>query len=102
MLPRAPRAGHAQNVCPVTTELRATRVRLNIYPDGGVARLRVWGEPRPDWTRLSAGKGHVDLVAATVGGVTIMASDQFFMEPHNMQHTVHPGYDGAGWLTRRR
>jgi len=24
----------------------ATHVRLRIFPDGGVSRLRVWGDPR--------------------------------------------------------
>jgi len=102
VLPRAPLAGHAENVFPITTELRATRVRLNIYPDGGVARLRVWGEPRPDWTRLRAGKGPIDLVAATLGGVPLMASDQFFSEPLNLLLPGRPANMGDGWETRRR
>src|SRR2546430_484463 len=55
ILPRAPLAGHAENVFPVTTELRATRVRLNIYPDGDVARARgpdtAGAEPTPPLSR---------------------------------------------------
>jgi allantoicase len=31
----------------VTGALRATHVRLDAYPDGGMARLRLFGEPAP-------------------------------------------------------
>ncbi len=46
-LPRAPLAGHTENDFSIRGDARATHVRLNIYPDGGVARLRVWGEAGP-------------------------------------------------------
>src|SRR5207247_6545239 len=62
----------------------------------------VWGEPRPDWTRLRAGKGPIDLVAATLGGVPLMASDQFFSEPLNLLLPGRPANMGDGWETRRR
>jgi allantoicase len=46
ILPRAPLEADARRV--FEKELRApgeaTHVRLNIYPDGGVARLRVFGQ----------------------------------------------------------
>jgi allantoicase len=32
-------------VAPDLTPTVASHVRLSIFPDGGVARLRVWGEP---------------------------------------------------------
>ena len=102
ILPRVPLAGHTENVFAVKTELRATHVRLNIYPDGGVARLRAWGEPRPDWTRLRAGKEPIDLVAAALGGVPLAASDQFFSEPLNLLLPGRPANMGDGWETRRR
>ena len=102
ILPRVPLAGRTENVFAVKTELRATHVRLNIYPDGGVARLRAWGEPRPDWTRLRAGKEPIDLVAAALGGVPLAASDQFFSEPLNLLLPGRPANMGDGWETRRR
>ena len=102
ILPRVPLAGHTENVFAVNTELRGTHARFNIYPDGGVARLRLWGEPRPDWTRLRAGKEPVDLAAATLGGVPLAASDQFFSEPLNLLLPGRPADMGDGWETRRR
>src|ERR1043166_4188336 len=52
LLPRAPLAGHTENHFPIERGARCTHVRLKIYPDGGVARLRIWGEARPDWRRI--------------------------------------------------
>ena len=47
LLPRAPLGENARHF--FATELRSrgpiTHVRLNIFPDGGVSRLRIWGTP---------------------------------------------------------
>lgn len=76
-----------------------THVRLNIYPDGGVARLRVHGLVRPDWQHIS---GEIDLLAAQHGGRAINCSDAFFSQPGNL---LLPGKSVGmfdGWETRRR
>jgi allantoicase len=55
LVPRSPVQGDAGNQFPVTVPQRCTHVRLSIYPDGGVARLRVHGEPVPDPRILAGG-----------------------------------------------
>jgi allantoicase len=45
---RSAAKGDARNAFEVTDGHRYTHVRLSIYPDGGVARLRVHGEAVPD------------------------------------------------------
>ncbi len=80
---------------------RFTHLRLKIYPDGGVARLRVYGEVVPDWPRL-ARRGEVDLAAVEHGGLVLAASDMFFGHRHNM---IMPGRArdmSDGWETKRR
>src|SRR5256886_12524235 len=52
LLPRSPLAGDTENEFTVASDARHTHVRLKIYPDGGVARLRIWGEARPHRHRL--------------------------------------------------
>lgn len=102
LLPRSPVAGHTENHFPIERGARCTHVRLKIYPDGGVARLRVWGEARLDWRRVAAGKRAIDLAAIEHGGVPLSTSDQFFSEPVNL---IMPGRSrdmGDGWETRRR
>jgi allantoicase len=79
---------------------RAGSVRLRIFPDGGVARLRVFGAARRDWSAL--GGAVVDLVAAENGGSVIAASDEHFGAAAKL---LLPGRGldmGDGWETRRR
>jgi allantoicase len=102
VLPRTPLRGNDRNVIPVESTGRLTHLRLNIFPDGGVARLRVHGVVVPDWPRILRGGGEVDLAAVEHGGSVVDCSDMHYGEPRNM---LMPGasrgmYDG--WETRRR
>jgi len=101
LIPRTPLTPHAEHELPVADEGCYSHVRLNIYPDGGVARLRVWGEPRPDWARLGAA-GDIDLASALVGGRPVACSDEFFSHPMNLVMPDEPVNMGDGWETRRR
>ncbi len=102
LVPRTPLEGHAENGFDVEEDGRFTHLRLHIYPDGGVARLRALGEALPDWERLAASGEPVDLVAVENGGTVLACSDEFFGRPLNL---LMPG-PGAGmhdgWETRRR
>lgn len=78
-----------------------THLRLNIFPDGGVARLRAYGQPSTDWSRLLPGE-IVDLAASVNGGRALACSDMFFSPMNNL---IAPGRGinmGDGWETRRR
>jgi len=78
-----------------------THVRLHIYPDGGVARLRVYGEVACDWSTHDFGK-HIDLLALQYGGRALLCNDEHFGSMHNLNIPV-PGINmGDGWETRRR
>jgi allantoicase len=101
VLPRRPLNGDAHNYFAVAARPTATHVRLRIFPDGGIARLRLFGEVTPDWASLSE-RGEVDLAAAQHGGFVVVCSDMFF---GHRQHLIMPG-DAVrmsdGWETRRR
>src|SRR5947207_8167675 len=90
LLPRSPLTGDAENEFAVASDAPYTHVRLKIYPDGGVARLRIWGEARPDWRRIAADQRAIDLVAGDHGGVPLATSDQFFSEPLNLNMPGRP------------
>ncbi|MGA9525273.1 MAG: allantoicase [Myxococcaceae bacterium] len=80
---------------------RVTHVRLNIHPDGGVARLRVYGEVEAvDRTFWSSGS--VDLGAVENGGTVAAVSDEFFGPPSNMLLPGRGVNMGDGWETKRR
>jgi allantoicase len=76
-------------------------VRLNIFPDGGVARLRVYGDCVPDWDRLRR-RGEIDLAAAEHGGFVVACSDMFFGSRHNLIMPGDAHNMGDGWETKRR
>ncbi|HEY2907838.1 MAG TPA: allantoicase [Vicinamibacterales bacterium] len=93
--------GDSHNAIGIAAAAPATHLRLRIYPDGGVARLRVYGDVVADWNRLRQ-RGEVDLAAAEHGGVVVGCSDMFFGSRHNL---IMPGDAinmGDGWETKRR
>jgi allantoicase len=85
----------------VTSERRVTHVRLRIFPDGGVARLRVHGEALPD-PRLLDALGTVDLAAIENGGRVVGCSNLFYSSPNNLLVPGPPRSMGEGWETARR
>jgi len=92
--------GDAPHSFAVGSGRRFTHVRLNIFPDGGVARLRVHGEVVPDPALLEGIT--FDLAALENGGDIAACSDQFYSSPRNV---ISPGLSrvmGEGWETRRR
>ena len=80
---------------------RATHLRFSIYPDGGVARLRVYGEPTFDATRVRSGS-ELDLAALENGGLVVACSDMFFGHRHNLILPGRSTHMGDGWETKRR
>lgn len=92
--------GDTRNNFEVSSEPRWTHVRLNIFPDGGVARLRVHGEGRPDKRFL--GVGPVDLAALENGGLVLDASNRFYSSPQNLIFPGQAQVMGDGWETARR
>jgi allantoicase len=79
-----------------------THVRLNIFPDGGVARLRIYGEPHCQWDNHDRSV-LVDLAALENGGRSVACSNQAFGS--SMMSLGLPGRGinmGDGWETARR
>jgi len=102
ILPKSPLTGDARNPFPISPSSRVTHLRFKIYPDGGVARLRVHGEVMPDWPALLRAGGEIDLAAVEHGGWVIVSSDMFFGSRNNL---ILPGRSTGmhdGWETRRR
>ncbi|SDJ59079.1 allantoicase [Streptomyces indicus] len=101
IVPRTAVGGHAANGFEVTAEQRFTHLRVNQHPDGGIARLRVYGEVVPDPKWLAA-LGSFDVVALENGGQVLDASNRFYSSPVN---TINPGRSRKmddGWETARR
>ena len=131
LLPYSPLAGDRQNLFELQSAAVWSHLKLNIFPDGGVARLRAYGSVHRDWTRSGtagtgtagtgaagrgaaglgaaglgasgpSGAGDIDLVAALNGGRALECSDEHY---GRMRNLLLPGRGlsmGDGWETRRR
>jgi allantoicase len=112
LLAQTPLRPGAQNLFAAIPRGAISHVRLNIFPDGGVARLRVFGRVSPPaaWdtadadaeTRGRVAPDRVDLAAVKNGGLALACSDAFFGPMNNL---LLPGRSidmSGGWETRRR
>lgn len=101
VLPRTRIMGDCHNYLAPLAETRCTHLRLNIYPDGGIARFRVYGDVQPDWRALAEAEP-VDLLALEHGGRALACSDEHFGSMHNLNAPGRGLNMGDGWETARR
>ncbi|MFN2637354.1 MAG: allantoicase [Gemmatimonadaceae bacterium] len=101
LLKKSSLKGDTQSLFAIRSNRRVTHLRLNIFPDGGVARLRVHGEVVPD-EELFQSDREIDLAAIEHGGFVVSCSDMHY---GNRQNLILPGrstHMGDGWETKRR
>jgi allantoicase len=100
ILPKSSLQPGSQNFYEIADRNIYNHLRLNIYPDGGVARLKVYGDVFKDWTLVKENE-IFDLAAAINGGKSILCNDMFFS---HMDNLIMPGKGinmGDGWETKR-
>jgi allantoicase len=101
LLPVTELRGDSVNAFPVDASgRRATHLRLNIFPDGGVARLRVHGDVVPDERIFT--RGPIDLAALEHGGFVVACSDMHYGHRQNLIMPGRSTHMGDGWETKRR
>lgn len=101
LLPNTALKGDAHHYFKISDPNVWTHMRLNIYPDGGIARLRVYGVAHYDWSQDKIGEW-VDLAAMHRGGRALACNDMHY---GHMSNLIAPGRGvnmGDGWETRRR
>jgi allantoicase len=99
LVPRSALTGDSRNLFAVEERRRFTHVRLTIFPDGGVARLRVHGTVVPDPALLPE---VFDVAAMQYGAEIAGCSDMFYGHPQNMLMPGLAQHMGDGWETARR
>ncbi|XP_044182141.1 allantoicase-like [Acropora millepora] len=90
------------NYFAVNNQQRWTHLRLNLYPDGGIARLRVYGTAVKDWTHVALQKLPVDLTAMVNGGTAEGWSNMHYGHPRNLIAPGTAANMGDGWETAHR
>jgi allantoicase len=93
--------GDCENRFEISCDRRFTHLRLHIYPDGGVARLRLFGDVVMDPAVVRRG-GQIDLASIEHGAQTLACSDAFYGSPNNLLLPDRGVNMGDGWETRRR
>jgi allantoicase len=99
ILPKTELKGNGHNWHEIKDDRAWTHLRLNIFPDGGVARFRVHGEVVPDW---KSKKGLVDLASVENGARAVSCSDKHYSHPNNLLMPGRSKNMGDGWETKRR
>lgn len=100
ILPKSELLPGSHNYFAIEEEEVFTHVRLHIYPDGGVARFKVYGEVYRDWSSVD-GREILNLADPTYGAKAILCNDMFFS---HMENIIMPGRGinmGDGWETKR-
>ena len=93
--------GNSHHYLDVASAEPFTHLRVNIYPDGGIARLRVYGQPQLDWSRASRSE-LFDLAAMENGAYLVATNNQHFGLASTLLMPGRGVNMGDGWETRRR
>ncbi|GIL02572.1 MAG: putative allantoicase [Alphaproteobacteria bacterium] len=105
LLTRTALKGDSHNFHAVAdAQLRAqvwTHLRLHIYPDGGIARLRVYGAAHFDWSTVADGQ-EIDLAYLFHGARPLAWSDAHYGSPERLLAPGRGVNMGDGWETARR
>ena len=110
LLPQSPLLPGSQNLFIANAAAAVSHLRLNIFPDGGVARFRAYGKVSPAWPAPnldSVAQAHVppgsfDLAALENGALALACSDSHFGAMNDLLLPGRALNMGSGWETRRR
>lgn len=100
VLPRSPLDPGSQHFFEIDSDKVYTHVRLHIYPDGGVARFRVYGEVFKNWNTVNP-DDIVDLALVNNCGKALYCNDMFFSTMDNLISPTTGKNMGDGWETKR-
>ncbi|KAG9316251.1 galactose-binding domain-like protein [Chiua virens] len=99
ILPKVPLGPSSRHFFKIPETARFNHVKLNMYPDGGIARFRVYGHVAP--VQPADDTEPFDMAHVFAGGRVVYTSDQHFGVGSNL---ILPGRGkdmGDGWETKR-
>ncbi len=101
ILPAVSLTGNSHHLRAIAAEGPWSHIRFNIFPDGGVARLRLYGVPYRDWTTWDS-RECLDLASVLYGGRAIATNNEHFGKMGNLLNPGRGVNMGDGWETARR
>lgn len=100
ILPKSPLDPGSQHYFDIDSNKIYTHLKLHIYPDGGVARLKVYGEVFKNWEGVNR-EITLDLASANNGAQSILCNDMFFSHMENLLMPNRGKDMSDGWETKR-
>ncbi len=101
LVPRSALKGDSHNLFAIADDRPVRWLKLHIFPDGGVARLRVYGTIEKDWNLVPSDET-IDLAAMENGGTAVAWNDAHYGHPANMLAPGRAPVMADGWETARR
>ncbi len=101
LLPAVNLSGDSHHFHHIDNDHPYSHLRFNIYPDGGIARLRVYGIPYIDWSSVDNTQS-IDLASALNGARALACSDEHYGQMRNLLNPGRAINMGDGWETARR
>lgn len=81
------------------SDYQYTHIKLHLYPDGGVARFKAYGNLNMDWADYE--HTVVNLAASNLGAQVVACSDEFFGAAQNMLLPIPASTPKDAWITQR-
>jgi allantoicase len=102
ILPKSPLKGDSSNKFKIKSKTRVSYIRLQIFPDGGVARLRLFGEVKLDWNFYENKNDLIELSSLKLGGSIVAYNNAHYGDVSALLSDGRGKTMGDGWETRRR
>ena len=93
--------GDKQNNFEIKSTETVNYIRLQIFPDGGVARLRLFGEVKYDWSKFNSNE-LIELSSLNLGGSIVAFNNAHYGDVSALLSEGRGKTMGDGWETRRR
>jgi allantoicase len=101
ILPPKTLQGNQHHYFEIKPSNKVNYLKITIFPDGGIARLRVYGKPLVNWDKISPSEP-LDFASAENGAYVISTNNEHFGLASNLLKPSRGENMGDGWETRRR
>ena len=94
--------GDSGNKFKVVSKTKVNYIKLQIFPDGGVARLRLFGEVKLNWENYDNKNDLIELSSLKLGGSIVAYNNAHYGDVSALLSHGRGKTMGDGWETRRR
>ena len=94
--------GDSNNKFKIQSKTKVNYIKLQIFPDGGVARLRLFGEVKLNWDFYNNKNDLIELSSLRLGGSIVAYNNAHYGDVSALLSDGRGKTMGDGWETRRR